>query len=121
MLLVLRSVFQFQFDKFYQEYGKRAQLAAENKGIDWKAVSHAFRACYQLKEIYITGNLVYPLKDALYLKHMKEGLFHFKNDGIGEKLNDMALEIEALANKSSFPEKVDQEAVEKLVLSCYKK
>jgi hypothetical protein len=41
-------------EKFYNDYGRRAKLAAENKNIDWKAVSHALRAAYQTKEI-LTG------------------------------------------------------------------
>ena len=31
-------------EKFYDDYGHRAKLAAENKNIDWKAISHALRA-----------------------------------------------------------------------------
>ena len=30
-------------EKFYNQYGHRAQMAASSEGVDWKAVSHAFR------------------------------------------------------------------------------
>jgi predicted nucleotidyltransferase len=37
-------------EKFYQDYGARARQAAKNKNIDWKAISHALRAAYQVRE-----------------------------------------------------------------------
>ena len=62
--------------RVYDNYGKRAVMAKNNEGIDWKAVSHAFRAGYQLLEIYRTGDLKYPLESAEYLRDMKEGKLH---------------------------------------------
>jgi len=41
--------------KFYDDYGHRAKQAAENRNIDWKAISHALRAAIQTKEILTTG------------------------------------------------------------------
>jgi len=34
---------------YLKTYGQRAKLAAKNEGIDWKVISHALRAAYQVK------------------------------------------------------------------------
>jgi predicted nucleotidyltransferase len=105
--------------KTYDRYGERAQQAKENVGIDFKAVSHAFRAGFQLKEIYETGDLKYPLKDADYIRDIKTGKYHYANDGIGEKLEQLLVEVESLSSKSNLPEKVDVKWFDSFVLECY--
>ena len=105
--------------KTYDRYGDRARLAQANEGIDWKAVSHAFRAGYQLLEIYRTGDLKYPLKSALFLKSVKLGEKHYINDGIQEMLDTMLHEVEEESAKSSLPEKVDQKWIEQFILEQY--
>lgn len=104
----------------HDRYGARAELAKQNEGIDWKAVSHAFRAGLQLKEIYEEGDLVYPLDKADFVRDVKLGKFHYVNDGIGEELDSMLLEVETLAQKSSFPEKIDTKWLDDFVVSQYK-
>jgi predicted nucleotidyltransferase len=103
----------------YNRYGDRAKAAQDNAGIDWKAVSHAFRAGLQLQEIYTTGDLKYPLKDAQIIKDIKYGKYHYVNDGIGEKLDNLLLVVEDLAKKSDFPEKIDKDFLNDFILSCY--
>ena len=58
-------------EKFYADYGHRAKLAAENKNIDWKAVSHALRAAYQTKEILTENTINFPLSTADFLIKVK--------------------------------------------------
>ena len=101
----------------YDRYGARARMAQENKGVDWKAVSHAFRAAYQLKEIYETGDLKYPLANARYIKEMKYGKHHYQLEGLGEKLDSLLREVEDLAQKSNYPEKADISWFESLIVS----
>lgn len=105
--------------EMYNSYGERAKQAEANEGIDWKAVSHAFRVGLQLKEIYETGDLKYPLKDRDFIKDVKYGKFHYKNDKIGEKLDDLLLEVEKLSKNSNFPEKINKEKLDKFILDCY--
>jgi len=104
---------------FYNAYGERAKMAELSKGIDWKAIMHAFRAGYQLKEILATGDLQYPLKDREFLKKIRQGLFHYKNDGIGEKLDDLIEDIKELSEKSTFPEKAYKKFWDDWLLSIY--
>jgi len=103
----------------YNSYGERAKQAEANNGIDWKAVSHAFRAGYQLNELYTTEDLKYPLKDAEFLKDLKLGKFHYKNDLIGEKLEKLYDDIIDLSNKSKFPDKVSDVELDNFIVGCY--
>lgn len=121
-LMATTSVFYAKqtVQSFYDSYGAGAQLAKANKGIDWKAYSHAARAGLQLKELYETGDLIFPLKDANYLRDVKLGNYHYLNDSMGEKLEALADEVEALANSSNLPEKVDERFISDLLLSFYK-
>lgn len=92
---------------FHDEYGKRAQLAAENKGIDWKAISHALRAAYQTKQLLTENIIVFPLKEASYLLKVKQG----QQDYITEVvpiLEDLMDEIEKLSEQSGLPAKVNR-------------
>jgi len=92
---------------FYLSYGERARLAESNSGIDWKAVSHAFRAAYQVKEILTTGEIVFPLKEAQFLRGIKSGNFDYTNY-VAPKLDELMTEVEDLAAKSKLPEKVNR-------------
>jgi predicted nucleotidyltransferase len=106
--------------QFYDSYGERARMAQANEGIDWKAISHAFRVGYQLKELYTTGDLIFPLRDADYLRDLKKAKYHYVNDGIAAKLEDLVDEIEKLAAQSSYPEIVEMKFWEEWIINLYK-
>lgn len=105
--------------KTFDRYGDRAKLAQANEGIDWKAVSHAFRAGYQLLEIYRTGDLKYPLESAKFLTDIKVGKMHYINDGIQEMLDKMLFDVEMEAANVALPEKVDVKWCEDFILEQY--
>ncbi len=107
-------------EKLYNSYGERAQKAKLNEGVDWKAVSHAFRAGLQLKEILITNDLIYPLKDAKFITDIKTGKYHYLNDCIGEKLEQLLFDIEELVKNSSLPNEVDKQWLDDFILNVYK-
>ena len=92
--------------KFYEEYGKRAKEAAENKNIDWKAVSHALRAAYQVKELLQDGIITFPLKKACFLTAVKKGKLDYKNT-VAPKLESIMAEVEILSEKSKLPKKAN--------------
>lgn len=104
--------------KKYDAYGERAKQAKENKGINWKAVSHAMRAGLQLKEIYETGDLRYPLKDADYLLKIKRGELDYTTE-VAPALEELIDEVERLAAESDYPEKVDREIWEGFIAGLY--
>lgn len=94
--------------KYYENYGARAKLAETNEGIDWKAVSHALRAAFQVQEILTTGDLVFPLAEAPLLRKVKAGALSYKND-VGPLLEALMDNLEALTKQSTLPEAVDRE------------
>lgn len=102
-LMYLRGV----INKFYVSYGERARQAQQNKGIDFKAVSHAIRAAMQCKQIFINGTIEYPLPGAKLLKQIKAGELDYitKVAPLLERLMD---EVENLSKNSNLPEKVDR-------------
>ena len=107
------------FRKFYENYGARARQAASNEGIDWKAISHAFRGGFQLKEIFLTGDLKYPLRDREFLKQVKAGRLHYQEDRVGEMLDELLGEVRELSEGSGLPEEVDRGFWDEFLLSLY--
>jgi len=104
--------------KKYDAYGQRAQDAKHNKNIDWKATSHALRAGYQLKEIYETGDLKYPLKDREFLLAVKQGKLDFTTE-VAPRLEEVIEEVEQLAEASNLPAKVDRNFWNEFIVDVY--
>lgn len=94
--------------KIVDGYGERAEMAENNKGIDWKAVSHALRAGYQLRDIYKKGDFEYPLNETSFLLDVKSGNLDFKTQ-VQLELENLVKEVEELAEHSSYPDKPDHE------------
>jgi len=92
---------------FITRYGARAHLAKQNEGIDWKAISHAFRAAYQVKHILIHGGFTYPLPEREYLLAIKEGELDYTSE-VAPQLDTLIDEVESLSKKSELPEHVDK-------------
>ena len=101
---------------FYDNYGARAEKAAKNEGIDWKAVSHAIRAAYQLKEILEDGTITFPLKEADYVKQVKTGELDYQTD-VAVRLESLMDEVESLSLKSDLPEKVDRKFWDEFIIN----
>jgi predicted nucleotidyltransferase len=102
-------------EKFVQEYGERAKAAESNEGVDWKAISHAFRAAYQVRALLTEGDFSYPLRETAFLLEVKTGKLHFKNE-VAPELDALMSEVEALSAASTLPEKVDDTAADNLLL-----
>ena len=100
-------------EKFYDSYGHRAIAAKNNEGVDWKAMSHALRAGCQIKEIFQTGDLQFPLQDADLLRKIKQGKFDF--EFVINKVEVMLDDIEHLSMKSNLPETVNRESVNQFI------
>lgn len=92
---------------FITSYGHRAMLAAENKGIDWKAISHAVRAAEQVKEVLKHNTITFPLKNAETILSIKNGELDY-NTEVAPLLESLMDEVENLSEKSKLPKKVDR-------------
>lgn len=107
------------FQNLYDKYGDRVKIASNLDGHDYKAISHAFRCGFQLKEIYLNSGFEYPLKETDFLKDVKFGRLGYLFHNLDEKLNELISEVEELAENSTFPDKVDRNWVDKVILDSY--
>jgi predicted nucleotidyltransferase len=103
-------------NKFYTSYGERARQAANNENIDWKAISHALRAAYQVKQILTENTITFPLKEAEFLKKVKIGELDYQTvvAPVLEELMDL---LEKLSLKSILPEKVDRKYWDNFIIN----
>lgn len=105
-------------EKFIEEYGGRAKQAKENKNIDWKACSHALRAAFQVKEILLTNDLVFPLNDAKFILDVKQGKIDYLTE-FAPTLERLMDEVEKLSKKSKLPNKVNRKFWDQFIISVY--
>jgi len=104
-----------QVNKIYDNYGARAKEAEKSENIDWKAISHAFRVCYEMLEILRDGTVTFPLSDAQFLRELKLGNYHYKNDLIGERLDILLESVELVSKDSTLPDNVNQKEIDDLL------
>jgi len=90
--------------QYYSNYGSRAVLAQQNEGVDWKAISHAFRAAYQVQSILTTGTLSFPLRQAPFLRSIKLGQIPYVE--LAPELETLIEELDVLYANSALPEEV---------------
>jgi RNA repair pathway DNA polymerase beta family protein len=100
------------------QFGERVRNAKEGK-LDYKALSHAFRVTLQAKEIVTTGDLVFPLRDAEWLRAVRLGQVDFFEHSLDKRLDDLIAEVQGLMDASDLPDKPDVEWVESLIVDTY--
>ena len=98
------------------QYGNRARNAMDGK--DWKSMSHAVRVMLEIEEMLDTGTIVFPLKDANYIKAVKAGKVEVEE--VIQLLDTKVNAIDALVETSTLPKAVDTEFMEQFILSLYK-
>lgn len=107
-----------RLEKAYDSYGHRAKQAEQNEGVDWKAVSHALRAGYQLRDIFVKGFFEYPLDQTQFILDVKTGVLDFKSE-VSPMLEGLIDEIDVLVENSDLPETVDTEYWDDWLLKQY--
>jgi len=104
-------------DNIIKKYGERSVKALD--GTDWKAVTHAVRACFQLKELYSEGTITFPLKKRDFLMKVKTGQLDFENE-VSPLLENLFNQVEELCNKSGYLEKVDRAYWNEFIINAVK-
>lgn len=113
---------------FVEEYGERARQAEANEGIDWKAMSHAVRAAYQVLIILRAPrmdwhgpelSLPLPMTLAQGLIDIKSGRMKFST--VAAHLEELMEEINVASAASSLPDHIDPRSFDDLVLRAYSK
>lgn len=102
-----------------EKYGQRAELAMKNEGIDWKAISHAYRCCYQLIELAKKSYIWFPLKQAEYLKKIKAGGLEYSI--IQDELFNLMQEAIKAVEESTLPSQPDIKFWDEFIISTYKR
>ncbi len=108
---ILQSTAKIQYSletliSFHDRYGERSKKAEKNEGIDWKAISHAMRAAYQLIELFEHNNITFPRPEAQLLKLVKSGSLDYRKT-VEPALGDLMDKVERLGSNSVFPDKAD--------------
>ncbi len=102
----------------YNSYGERVRNAKEGI-IEWKSLSHAFRAAYQCLEIVETGDLKFPLKRADWLRDLRLGKIDFFKNELDKKLDDLIIEVQEKLDVSGLPDKCDPEFGHEVIRRAY--
>lgn len=105
-------------ERVYDNYGARAKEARDNKGLDWKAISHALRAGYQQRDIFMNGDFSYPLKENKFLLDVKTGKLDFLTE-VQPILEDLIEQIYQLADDSNLPEKPERKFWEDFIFDTF--
>jgi len=103
----------------YEKYGARAMAAKNNENIDWKALSHALRAAFQLEELFTTGTIVFPLKSADFLRQVKLGELDYTTE-VAPLIEEKMDQIEVLSENSGFSEEPNFEFWKEFIMGTYK-
>jgi len=113
------SEFLNRLERIISGYGERAELARQNKGVDWKALSHAMRALFQMEELITTGKIQYPLSSAEVLLKIKNGDYDFNRieELISYNLSKIKRELEEL-NPTNHK---DKKLIKSIILNAYRR
>lgn len=106
--------------KFYDSYGARARKAETNQGLDWDAISHSIRAAYEIEEILTEGTITFPLKEASFIKDIKQGKLHYIKE-VAPVLEELMERIEELTLVSMLPEKVNRKVWDQFIINTISK
>lgn len=100
--------------KYYSMYGERSRKAKINEGIDWKALSHAVRVCYQAIDLLENGTLQLPLPGttAQVLKDIKAGEWTFEE--VSSFLEDLMDDLLTAQVRSKLRREPDIEMFQKI-------
>jgi hypothetical protein len=105
------------YAKVHNNYGNRAQLAEQNEGIDWKALSHAVRVGREALELLETGEITFPLQNAGHILHIKKGYLPYNE--VAEEIEGLLGAVEHAATVSPLQEEADTEFIDSLVSAVY--
>jgi hypothetical protein len=105
------------YQKVFDAYGARALMAEQSEGVDWKAMHHAIRCCYEAIELLDFHKITFPLSEREYLLKVKKGEFEYKE--VSEFLEQMMANVEKAKERSKLPEEPNWEALDNFVFGFY--
>ena len=100
-----------------QRDGARALEAEHNEGIDFKALSHAVRALYQMEELLLTGKIAFPLQQREELRDIKEGRSTWSE--LEPYIIERLARVDALREGAPHSGTYQPDFAKQCVLACY--
>lgn len=101
------------------EYGHRALQAENNKGVDWKALSHAVRVGNQAVELLETGFVTFPLPNAAHILEIKKGGMDYKD--VAEEIEAVLARVLDAAERSPLPDTPDMKWIDDFVADVHRR
>jgi len=105
------------FRRVFENYGARAILAEQNKGVDRKALLHAVRVLEEGKELLRTGKITFPRPEKDLLLAVRKGEMEYNQ--VAEIIEKGFDELIDISEVSTMQEKPDYKAAEQLVYDCH--
>src|ERR1700722_12706024 len=105
-------------ERMLDEYGQRALHAERNEGVDWKALSHAVRVGREAIELFETGRIIFPLRDAAEIRAIRRG--DLKYAAVAEIIDELLVAVEVAAAATSLREEPDKGFIDELVAQAYR-
>ncbi|MDC3181305.1 nucleotidyltransferase domain-containing protein [Gammaproteobacteria bacterium] len=105
--------------RLLDKYGMRALAAKENKGADWKALSHAVRIGRQAVEFLSTHHITFPRPDAEYLLEIKQGKISL--DQIYQEIDALLEAVKIASKDSTLPEFYDEQIIDDFIMKLHRK
>lgn len=105
------------YERVLNEYGERAKLAELNKGIDWKALSHAIRVGREALELLNFENITFPRPEKERLLKIKLGEIPYYE--VAEEIELLLEEVERAESISSLNKEPDKELINNIVFAAY--
>lgn len=99
-----------------QQFGNRSKASA--KGVDYKALSHAVRVIDEVEELIDTSFITFPLKNANYVKSIKEG-----REELVDVMNYIDAKLDVVEMKlqnSDLADRSDEEFIDSFILKLLK-
>ena len=100
-----------------EKYGDRVIAAEQNQGVDFKALSHALRACDQMEELYATGKISFPLATREQLKSVKRGEIPWLE--LEKIIIKRLAETDAAREQAKYVSRYDADFAREQIASCY--
>ena len=100
----------------YDQAGARAHAAKESGGVDFKALSHAYRCIFELEELVTTGKITFPLIQLQRVMDIKLGKVSYE-----EMNSELPTIIERVLAIDSpvLPEQPDRKFWDQFILESY--
>ena len=103
-----------------ESYGKRAEIAEENNGADYKAISHCVRVLFEVEEILTKHKIEFPLKDREFIKSIKYKTTALSRDEIMNWIEEKINYIENnLIENSNLQDKADFKWIKNCICKSY--